>query len=898
MSIVCDFHIHSKYSRATSKDMTLPVIGEVAKLKGIDVVATGDFVHPGWLSEIEEQLEELGTGLLKLKNSPINTKFILSTEISSIYKKGDKVRKIHNVIMFPLLEDAKKFSAKLDKIGNIRSDGRPILGLDSKFLLEMALEINDNVIFIPAHIWTPWFSLFGSKSGFDSIEECFEDLTEYIFALETGLSSDPPMNWRWSAIDRFTLVSNSDAHSPANLCREANIIEAEKSFLGIRDALQNKRKVETLEFFPEEGKYHFDGHRKCNVRLTPEEAIALNNKCPVCGKALTMGVYHRIVELADRESVNDSLQRFKSVVPLSEILSQILNVGPKSKKVQKVYNNLIEAFGTELSVLKDADFDSLKNSGGEILSVAIKNMRENKIVVEPGFDGEYGKISVLSEKEKAFYSLKNGLFNLSTTVVKKEKREKTHFKKINRKREEKYVLKYEINNFQQNAVVSSKKLIVIQAGPGTGKTFTLVQKVKYLLEKGVNPNEICVVTFTNKACDELLERIGVKHVKIVTFHKLCIDILKSCSESVNIISPEEQENVLKLLGEKNSKTINFISVLKKNIFAVKHGLEADNEKFEKTEIFKRYENYLEENNLLDFDDIISKTVNVIANGKFNLPFKFLLVDEFQDIDVVQFVLLKEIFSFLKMLFVIGDENQSIYGFRGGSNRFFNDVKHLSENIDNIKLKLCYRSCGNILELSDNILRKKTYLEPVRKCKGEISFLKFKSEEQEAVYIAKEIKKMVGGIDFHTSNANDNMLSFKDFAVLYRVHSVGKTLEKVFAEQGIPYQVSKDTVYSELDNIDLKAEKVKLLSFHASKGLDFKVVFIIGVEEGLVPFDENIDEERRLLYVAVTRAMDKVVFTSVEKRFLYGKNFSRVSPFLKNFEFLNAGRKTNGKGLFF
>ncbi len=899
MSIVCDLHIHSKYSRATSKNMDLPTIAEFAAIKGIDVVATADFVHPGWLMEIKNNLEELDSGLLKLKKSNISTEFILSTEISSIYKKGDKVRKIHNLILFPSLRDAEFFSKKLDKIGNIRSDGRPILGLDSKTLLEIALNINENIIFIPAHIWTPWFSLFGDKSGFDDIEECFEDLTDNIFALETGLSSDPTMNWRWSALDRFTLVSNSDAHSPANLGREANLLSSDRDFFSIKNALQDKNRVKTLEFYPEEGKYHYDGHRKCGVRLTPDEAIALKNICPVCGKKVTMGVYHRIVELADRRKVDFRLQNFECLVPLAEIISQIVGVGVKSKKVEKIYNGLIRALGSEILILTSATIDSIVRIGGEALGAAIKNMRENKIIVEPGYDGEYGKIILLSEDEKNFYSMKNGLFGGLSVSDNRKKRKRKEFglnNKVNSYKKDK--TEPIVDKRQQEAVSEKSKITVVQAGPGTGKTYTLVTKVNYLLNNSVKPEKICVITFTNKACDELKERINLEDVKIVTFHKLAIDILKECKIDFEIISPEEQE---KFLNSINSGIKNLdckISLFKKNRFEsmpCKWDFISD----EFMEIFKKYDNFLQKNNLFDFDDLLLKCVDLIKNTKWKFPYEYLLVDEFQDIDLLQFKLLETVLPSLTQLFVIGDKRQSIYGFRGGSNLFFQRISELECECREIGLEKNYRSCQNIIDIAAQVLGHNANFKAVRKCKGKIEFLKFDSAVSEAEFIVKKIKDYIGGLDFLSSNSVNPELGFKDFAILYRVHFISKHIEEALEKEGIPFQKSKDVVYSELDEVDLKAEQVKLLSFHAAKGLDFKTVFVVGVENGIVPLSGDIDEERRLLYVAMTRAKDNLFVTSCKNRFLYGAYYNEISEFLQDFTFRNI-KKANRrlKGIFF
>ncbi|MFW5791677.1 MAG: endonuclease Q family protein, partial [Desulfohalobiaceae bacterium] len=359
-----DLHIHSRYSRATSKRITPQHLAAWGWIKGLDVVATGDFTHPQWREELKELLVEEDSGLLRLKapealegeipwwlegkSVPASTRFMLVTEISSIYKKGGKVRKIHNLVFMPSLEKAAHFSSRLAQVGNLASDGRPILGLDARHLLEMVLETDPLAFLIPAHIWTPWFSLFGSRSGFDSLEECFGDLSREIFALETGLSSDPEMNWLWSSLDRYRMVSNSDAHSGDKLGREANIFSGERSFEGMYRALRGEalghKFLGTVEFFPEEGKYHMDGHRKCNVVLNPKETMARGGICPKCGHPVTVGVLHRVLELADRDYPKQPLGQpgYISLVPLTELLSEILGVGPKTKKVMNEYGRLIQ----------------------------------------------------------------------------------------------------------------------------------------------------------------------------------------------------------------------------------------------------------------------------------------------------------------------------------------------------------------------------------------------------------------------------------------------------------------------------------------------------------------------------------------------------------------------------
>ena len=406
MKAIADLHIHSRYSMATSKDGTPENLDSWARKKGISILGTGDFTHKKWREELKESLISTGDGFYKLKDERIapeafhmgesTVRFVVSGEISCIYKKNGKTRKAHHVIILPGFEAAERFASGLEKIGNIHSDGRPILGLDSRDLLEMMLDIAPEGIFIPAHIWTPHFSVLGEKSGFDSIEECFEDLTPYIHALETGLSSDPPMNWRVSALDGYQLVSNSDAHSPPKLGREANLLDTDLSYAGLYNAIQKgEGLLGTVEFFPEEGKYHYDGHRKCGVCLSPEEAEACDGICPVCGKKLTMGVGHRIEQLADRKAgyVKERAKKFESLVPLSEVISSCMGYGTASKKVQSCYEEMLKKLGAEFEILRQVPVEDIAVSFGEDIAGAIGKIRAGEVKKTAGYDGEYGKIT-------------------------------------------------------------------------------------------------------------------------------------------------------------------------------------------------------------------------------------------------------------------------------------------------------------------------------------------------------------------------------------------------------------------------------------------------------------------------------------------------------------------------
>ncbi len=402
---VADFHIHSKYSRATSKDMDLEALNKWAKIKGIKVLGTGDFTHPEWLKNLKEKLEPAEPGLYKLRKLKSEVRFILTAEISCIYSKNNKVRKVHIIVFSPSFEICEKINTQLGWIGNLKSDGRPILGLDVKELAKIVLNSSQDCFIVPAHIWTPWFSIFGSKSGFDSLEECFEDCAKYIYAGETGLSSNPAMNWRVSNLDKIALISNSDAHSPAKIGREANVFDTEINYFKIIEAVKAKdpnKFLYTIEFFPEEGKYHYDGHRVCDISLSPQESKKYNGLCPVCGKPLTLGVLNRVEELADRPigTKPEKAIPFKSLIPLGEIIADVLGLGTGTKAVAREYNNLIENFKSEFEILLNASYQDLKSATSTEISQGIIRVREGNVDLIPGYDGVYGKIKIFSNGEQ------------------------------------------------------------------------------------------------------------------------------------------------------------------------------------------------------------------------------------------------------------------------------------------------------------------------------------------------------------------------------------------------------------------------------------------------------------------------------------------------------------------
>jgi uncharacterized protein (TIGR00375 family) len=431
MRIRADLHIHSRFSMAASARLSPAWLERWARIKGIGLLGTGDCVHPLWLGELGEQLEEAGEGLYVLKagvrrafesgaggelplpgGGPV-PRFVLSAEISTIYTRDAKTRKVHHLVLFPGFKAALAFQKALGRIGNISSDGRPVLGLDSRDLLSLLLDTDSRSVLIPAHIWTPWFSVLGSKSGFDSLEECYGgELAAGIPAVETGLSSDPPMNWALSSLDRFSIISNSDAHSPEKLGREATVFDMDLSYPSLRAALERGASpgiIETIELFPQEGKYYHDGHRKCGVCLGPGEALSLGGICPVCGRALTRGVLGRVLELADRPPGGQVLagtnrRPYRSLIPLKELLAELLHGGTASKKVGEAYARLIGEAGAELFILADMSLEDIRGLrcpglSAELLAEAVARMRSGELFISPGYDGKYGLVRAFKESE-------------------------------------------------------------------------------------------------------------------------------------------------------------------------------------------------------------------------------------------------------------------------------------------------------------------------------------------------------------------------------------------------------------------------------------------------------------------------------------------------------------------
>lgn len=1069
MKFVADLHLHSHYSRATSKDLNFEHLAKWAQLKGVHVVGTGDIAHPGWLQEMKEKLEPAEAGLFKLKDEYAQTiqsqlpascqapvRFILAGEISSIYKKYERVRKVHNVIFAPSLAAVEKIQAALARIGNIESDGRPILGLDSRNLLEIILEIESQNYLIPAHIWTPWFSLLGSKSGFDSVEACFEDLTPYIFALETGLSSDPPMNWRVSALDRYTLVSNSDAHSPQKLAREANLFDTELSYPAIFEALRTGNPqtfLGTVEFFPEEGKYHADGHRKCNISWLPKVTIEHNYLCPVCGKPVTVGVMHRVETLADRPAGARPARThpFHSLIPLPEILAEVYRVGANSRRVSQSYEQLLARLGPELAILRELPLAEIEQAGGSLLAEGIRRMRCGEVSVAAGYDGEYGVIKLFSDDERDSLAGQLSLFGAPARSLRAKPVEpppevepappsagaerwrqatlfssallgQTEAVKTGLTESEAFLAR--LNPQQQAAVRCTDLPLMIVAGPGTGKTRTLTYRIAHLVAgKGVAPENILAITFTNKAAEEMADRLtrllGAEtagRLVIKTFHAFGAMLLREAAEQAGlppnfaICGDDDRQAILKQCYP-DVKSVDVAAWLEQ-ISAAKNQLprpDAPEHSDEFAEIYNRYQAALKQKHLLDFDDLIVQPVCLLESQpdvlqKYQQRFRWISVDEYQDINYSQYRLLRLLAGPETNLCVIGDPDQAIYGFRGASRAYFLQFKQDFPTAQTVRLSQNYRSTQLILAASSQVIAKSPDSRPLELWSEIGDPLKLEvyqaaTEKAEAEYTVHEIEKMVGGTSYYSIDSarvsdDDSFPArpFADFAVLYRLNGQSQPLIEAFQRSGIPFQTVGQTplaehkevrlvlaclwrlhnpksafhleqvaskrqmqtivpflvsladsavtpvavlveqlqqflvgrsmlvlnekssehlqqlrrraipfenrlgdfleslaLQKETDAYDPRADRVTLMTLHAAKGLEFPVVFIVGCEESLIPYRReaqpvDLEEERRLFYVGLTRAQQKLILTYAKRRFFFGRRYeNQPSPFLADIE---------------
>lgn len=879
MTFLADLHIHSRFSRATSKKLDLEHLYIAAQMKGITVVGTGDATHPGWFTEIKSKLVPTENGLLRLNDDlaaacrqevpakchgPVH--FMLVSEISNIYKKDGKTRKNHNLVFLPTLEAAERFNRRLDDIGNIRSDGRPILGLDARDLLEILLETDERAFLIPAHIWTPWFSLLGSKSGFDSLEECFEDLSGHIFAVETGLSSDPAMNRLVSSLDRLTLVSNSDAHSPAKLAREANIFNGLPGYDAIRAALEEPASEGfggTIEFYPEEGKYHLDGHRKCGVRLTPEETQALDGKCPVCGRPLTVGVSNRIHVLADRnsEDIPEGQKPFESLIPLPEMLAEVLQVGPATKTVGRAYALVLSSIGNELHVLREASPEQIDATGIPLLGEAIRRMRTGQVDIQAGYDGEYGRIRIFSDGEKRRLLGQRRLFPGMASPP--QQSPETPWKGNGTDPEidwgdtnpiERMTVPVSSssdhvnrsNPEQQAAIDHEQGPLLIVAGPGTGKTRTLTHRIAHLIqERGEPADNMLAVTFTEKAADEMRTRLthlldnGAPLPLTATFHALCWMLIREEQPDIpfRIVDDGERlfllKRILRRLGNAGHAVDLAPGDILARIVAAKQQLQGpetygesvapDAPTSQFARAYKAYQTMMDEQHLLDFEDLIFRVADRLASDPSYRDacqnrFAHIFVDEYQDLNFGQYRLIRALAPSTGNLCVIGDPDQAIYGFRGSDVAFFNRFVEDYPRTRVIHLARNYRSAETVLEASWQVIRQRSATASGIGVLGsrlyshlqgapQVAVVELPSEKAEAVAVGQTIEKAVGGTGFLAIDAGkvDAALvhdySFADFAVLYRTAAQADILADVFMQAGIPFQAASRRTYYEHPRVE-------------------------------------------------------------------------------------------------
>ena len=935
-----DLHIHSRFAYATSKKLSLHILAAWARLKGIAVLGTGDFTHPVWRGEMADLLvfeEESGLYSLKapllpqegipnlrLPDAAADPRFIIQGEISSIYKRDGKTRKVHNLVFMPSLEAANAFCTRLEAVGNLKADGRPTLGLDSEVLLEMVLETHDDAFLVPAHIWTPWFSIFGSKSGFDSLEECFGSLAPHVFALETGLSSDPAMNRLVSALDRLRLVSNSDAHSGENLGREANCFAGAVQYKGMLEALRSPEKARqtsflgTLEFFPQEGKYHADGHRACSVRLSPVETRQCGGVCPVCGGQITVGVLHRVMELADREAPVYPDNTFAaSLVPLNEVLGEILGVGAKSRKVQAKYCEVLERFGPELTVLRHTPVEDISRYFPP-LGESISRMRQGQAHVASGYDGEYGVVRMFSAEElaevqhgagivasKGKKAVVAGLSLLDEPIVVKKRKtsraggvtvqESAHQENIHAgcsSDDEDFVFSDEsvdgpedalvgnafgriipkdapatasprssqkkpgarasapeetasnqdgLNPLQKEAVFAGPGPILVIAGPGTGKTRTLVARAVQLLEEGINPRSILAVTYTRKAASEMDARLRaalgaeIRLPTTDTLHAIALDIWHKTHGEVPILLSEESARLVFAdacpdFGRKE------LDRAWKDIALARETLCPIPDEF--ASAASAYSAHKSSWNLADYTDLLEFWQEQIQGKLFKPHWDHVLVDEVQDLSPLQLGLVSGLVSQSGQgFFGIGDPDQSIYGFRGAKGQCAEYFSAVWPHLSCIALADNYRTCPEILTSALALLEQDTFgagqapeqaaeqtpeqggaasshapaktakeegaaasavtrtpLVAVRKASGLIHLFQAPTDESECRWISDRITVLLGGSS-HTytdrgqrvppMNLPQTNYSPGDIAVLVRTHALGTPVRNALSRIGIP-----------------------------------------------------------------------------------------------------------------
>ncbi|MEV4130857.1 UvrD-helicase domain-containing protein [Dactylosporangium sp. NPDC049742] len=1041
-SFVADLHIHSKYSRACSRDLSIETLTWWARRKGITLLGTGDFTHPAWHDHLREALVPAEPGLFRLQpdreaeilrrlpgrlanaadGAPV--RFMLSVEISTIYKRGDRTRKVHHLVYQPDFEAAGRFNAALGRIGNLGSDGRPILGLDSRDLLEITLEASPDGFLVPAHIWTPWFSALGSKSGFDAIADCYGDLAGHIFAVETGLSSDPAMNWRVSSLDQYRLVSNSDAHSPPALAREATLLTSELDYFKVRDALRTGDGLAgTIEFFPEEGKYHGDGHRVCDVNWLPAQTREAQGLCPVCGKALTVGVLHRVEELADRPDgyVPPGAPQVTHLIQLHEILGEIHGVGAKSKTVDSQLASLVAELGSELAILREVPVDEISRVGGELLGEGIGRLRRGEVRRTPGFDGEYGVIKLFEPDELRSRGMQEDvLFDVPMPQLPKQRKAEPTPKPAPKRRRPASAAAPEpappisapaspheplepmlagmeevgtglldrLDALQRVAASAPGGPLLIVAGPGTGKTRTLTHRIAYLCaELDVYPEECLAITFTRRAAEELRERLEgllgpvTEAVTVSTFHALGLSILRENAPAVGLTPKfriaEEADLLAALdpLSEREARRA-LAAMEPSTAEALAKALRAKD--------------------MVSLDELLTLSVQLLAGSpalvdRYRDRWQWIFVDEYQDVDPVQYELLRLLCPPGGNLCAIGDPDQAIYSFRGAEVSFFlrfaTDFSTPDIDARVVRLTRNYRSSAPILAAAVQAIAPTTLvpgrrLDPARLDLEApmVGLYPATSVADEADFVVRTVDELVGGLSHRShdnrvdSRATIGAMSFSDIAVLYRTDSQAAPIVDALARAGVPVQkrshdrlldrpgvaaIARELRFAtglggsiaarvrlagqvvagrcgqldtdviglteadvwtavelmtppalragsdldeflgalatgaEVDGWDPRADRVTLLTLHASKGLEFPVVFLVGCEDGLLPLrmpgsqgrsEDDVAEERRLFFVGLTRAQDRLFVSHSRIRFRHGSEREMApTPFLSSID---------------
>jgi DNA helicase-2/ATP-dependent DNA helicase PcrA len=857
-----DLHIHSRFSRACSKDCDIEHLSASALRKGVSVIGTGDFTHPAWSAELRETLVPAEPGLFAIRpdlekrvqrDTPAScagtVRFMLSVEISTIYRRAERTRKVHHLLYAPSFDAADRITAALAKIGNLASDGRPILGLDSRDLLDITLSADPDCFLVPAHIWTPWFAVLGSKSGFDAVKDCYADLAEHIFAVETGLSSDPAMNWTCSSLDGYRLVSNSDAHSPPMLGREATVFGTDLDYFAMAAALRTGNGLDgTIEFFPEEGKYHLDGHRKCGVRVDPEQAADKSTSCPQCGKPLTIGVLRRVSELADRPAGfrPAGTAGFTSLVQLPEIMSEILATGPKSKKVVGAVGRLVAALGPELQILRETPLEDIRRAGGSPLQEAIARLRRGEVIRDAGFDGEYGTIRLFSPGElggEALFGV-TGLQAPPATPVPPaagaSPSASAHTATATRAAGGATPVAAEPElaaadpgsllaglDAEQRVAAQAPGPLLIVAGPGSGKTRTLTRRIAHqILAGGISASQFLAITFTRRAAEEMRQRLaallgaggdgadqdgadqdgdgqgrgGRGEVTVTTFHGLGLRILREHHEAAGLsgeFGVADEAATLAIATEltgserEGRKLIGGLAGQPEGRHALLKELTA--------------------RDLVDFDGLVELAAALVRDNpaiaaELHARWPYISVDEYQDVDGEQYDLLRAISGDGAGLTAIGDPDQAIYGFRGADVGFFLRFTADFPAATTVPLNRNYRSEPAIVTAAMQAIAPAT-LVPGRQARavrrgaadqvagdsiGALTFHEAADEYAEGAWIALTCDQLLGGTSFHSLDSgradgqDHGRLGLGDIAVLYRTDAQAGPIGQALTRAGLPF----------------------------------------------------------------------------------------------------------------